>query len=152
MHDHEQPATDTSTWLGVNETLHEQNSLGWNQFIDRFLAASWISKQQPYLTFIEKKTTGKRWASRLITQLWEIAWAMWKHRMKILDTPDSQSLIALMTELDLQIQAHFTRFYDQPIPVMQRWFNQPPHIIALETADFKQQWIELVDSAWAHDS
>jgi hypothetical protein len=75
---------------------------------------------------------------------------MWKHRMKILDTPDSQSLIALMTELDLQIQAHSTRFHDQPIPAMQRWFNQPPHIVALKTVDFKQQWIELVDYAWAN--
>jgi hypothetical protein len=72
--------------------------------------------------------------------------------MKILDTPDSQSLIALMTELDLQIQARFTRFYNQPIPAMQRWFNHPSHIVPLETADFKQQWIELVDSAWAHHS
>jgi hypothetical protein len=72
--------------------------------------------------------------------------------MQILDTPDSQSLIALMTKLDLQIQARFTRFHDQPIPAMQRWFNQPPHIVALETVDFKQQWIKLVDSAWAHHS
>jgi hypothetical protein len=72
--------------------------------------------------------------------------------MKILDMPYSQSLIALMTELDLQIQARFTRFHDQPIPVMQRWCNQPPHIVGLETVDFKHQWIEVVDSAWAHHS
>jgi hypothetical protein len=76
-HNHEQPATDDySTWSGVNETLLEQNSLGWNRFIDGFLADSWIATQQSYLTYIEKKTTGKRWASRLITQLWEIAWDM----------------------------------------------------------------------------
>jgi hypothetical protein len=150
-HDHQVPTTTTSTWPGVNETLHEQNSLGWNRFIDGFLADSWISTQQSYLTFIEKKTTGKTWVGRLIIQLWEIAWDMWKHRIKILDTPDSQSLIALMSELDLQIQARFNRFHDQPIPAMQRrWFNQPPHIVALETVDFKQQWIELVDSACAH--
>jgi hypothetical protein len=72
--------------------------------------------------------------------------------MKIINTPDSQTLLALSTHLDKQIQARFTRFHDQPILEMQRWFSQPAHIVALETVDFKQQWIEMVDTAWAfHD-
>jgi hypothetical protein len=108
-----------------------------------------LDTQQSYLTFIGKKTTSKRWASRLITELWEIAWDMWRHRMKIINTSDSQSLLALSTDLDVKIQARFTRFLDQPILEMRRWFSQPAHIVALETVDFKQQWIEMVDSAWA---
>jgi hypothetical protein len=146
----EEPITITSTWPGVEQTFSDQANLGWHRFVDGFLTDSWISTQQSYLTFISKKTTGKRWTSRLITQLWEVAWDMWSHRKKILDTPESQSLLALMNELDLQIQSRFNKFHDRPIPAMQRWFNQPMHIVALETVDFKQQWIELVDSAWAH--
>jgi hypothetical protein len=149
-HGERQPTHPHSAWPGVDATFDEQANLGWNKFIDGFLSHYWISTQQSYLTYISKKTTGKRWTSRLITQLWEIAWDMWKHRMKIVDTPDSQALISLMTELDIKIQTRFTRFQEQPIQAMQRWFNQPPLILALETVDFKQQWIELVDSAWAH--
>ena len=149
-HDQRLPNHITPTWPGVHETLIDQATLGWNRFIDGFITGAWISTQQAYLLFIGKKTTGKRWASRLIKQLWEVAWDMWKHRKKLLDQPNSQTLIALMTELDLQIQARFNRFQALPIPAMQRWFQQPPHILALETMDFKQQWIELVGTAWNH--
>jgi hypothetical protein len=58
-------------------------------------------------------------ASRLIVQLWEIAWDMWRHHMKILETPYSQSLLTQMTVLDKQIQARFTSFHTDPIPEMQ---------------------------------
>jgi hypothetical protein len=33
------------------------------------------------------------------------------------------------------------------IPELQRWFAQPVDHVALETLDFKQQWLELVDTA-----
>jgi hypothetical protein len=69
------------------------------------------------------------------------------HHMKILDTPDSQTFLTEITKMVTQIHAIFSRFYDNPIPNMQRWFNQPAHVVALETVDFKQQWIEMVDSA-----
>jgi hypothetical protein len=72
---------------------------------------------------------------------------MWRHRMKILDTPDSQSLLAQMTVLDEQIQERFTCFHTDPIPELQRWFAQPVDHVALETLDFKKQWLEIVDSA-----
>jgi hypothetical protein len=72
---------------------------------------------------------------------------MWRHRMKILETPDSHALLTQMTILDLQIQERFTSFQADPIPELQRWFAQPANHVALETLDFKEQWIEFVDSA-----
>jgi hypothetical protein len=72
---------------------------------------------------------------------------MWRHRMKILDNPDSQSLLAQMIVLDAQIQERFNQFADDPIPELQHWFAQPADHIAFETLNFKQQWLELVDSA-----
>ena len=149
-HDQRPIESPPSTWPGVEDTFQAQANLGWNKFVDGFITHMWSSTQQSYLTFIRKKMTGKRWASRLINQLWEIAWDMWKHRMKILETPDSQSLLALTAKLDTQIQARFNCFQDHHIPAMQRWFSQPPTILTLETVDFKQQWIELVGSAWNH--
>jgi hypothetical protein len=51
--------------------------------------------------------------------------------MKILDTPDSQSLLTQMTALDVQIQDRFSSFYDDSIPEMQRWwFAQPADHVA----------------------
>jgi hypothetical protein len=67
--------------------------------------------------------------------------------MKIVDTIDSQSLITQMAALDLQVQDRFNCFHDKPVPAMQRWFSQPANTVALETLDFKQQWLNMVDAA-----
>jgi hypothetical protein len=108
-----------------------------------------MATQQSYLEFLSKKMTGKRWASRLIMQLWEDAWDMWRHRMKIVNTIDSQSLIAQMAALNLQVQDRCNCFHDTPIPAMQQWFSQPANTVALvETLHFKQQWLDMVDAAW----
>jgi hypothetical protein len=80
--------------------------------------------------------------------MWEVAWDMWRHRMKIVDTMDSQALIVQMNALDIQIQERFDRFHTTPIPAMQRWFSQPANTVALESLDFKQQWLNMVDAAW----
>jgi hypothetical protein len=110
----------TSDWPGVTRTLQEQEAMGWNKLVDGFIVESWLETQQLYLEFINKKTTGKRWASRLIVKLWEITWDMWRHWMKILETPDSHALLAQMTVLDLQIQERFTSFQKDPITELQR--------------------------------
>jgi hypothetical protein len=65
----------------------EQDPLGWNPFFDGFITDSWLATQHTFLTFIQKKAASKRWASRFINQLWEIAWEIWQHHMIILETP-----------------------------------------------------------------
>jgi hypothetical protein len=69
--------------------------------------------------------------------------------MKIVDSNDSQSLIVQMAALDIQVQERFNRFHDNPLPAMQRWFSQLANTVALESLDFKQQWLNMVDAAWA---
>jgi hypothetical protein len=118
-HDDRTTQPTTSDCQVVQQTLHEQQTLGWNLFFDGFITHSWMATQQSYLEFLSKKTTCKRWTSRLIMQLWEVTWDMWRHRMKIVDTIDSQYLIAQMAALDLQFQDRFNRFHDTPIPAMQ---------------------------------
>jgi hypothetical protein len=131
-HDDRPTQPTTSDWPAVEQTLHDQQTLGWNLFFDGFITHSWMSTQQSYLEFLSKKTTGiilskktagKRWLSRLIMQLWEVTWDIWRHRMKIVDTIDSQSLNAQMATLDIQVQDRFNRFHDTLIPAMQRWFS-----------------------------
>jgi hypothetical protein len=148
-HDDRPTLTTESDWPTVEQALNDQQALGWHLFFDGFIAQSWMAIQQSYLEFLSKKMTGKRWLSRLIIQLWEVTWDMWRHRMKIVHTIDSQSLIAQMATLDIQVQERFDCFYDQPSPAMQRWFNQPANNVALESLDLKQQWLTMVDAAWA---
>jgi hypothetical protein len=68
-HDHDPLQRPDCDRPGVNQTLDEQAELGCDKFVDGFIATSWMATQQSYLEYIAKKTTGKRWASRLIVQL-----------------------------------------------------------------------------------
>jgi hypothetical protein len=66
-------------------------------------------------------------------------------------TIKSQTMIAQMTALDTQVQERFNRFNNLPIQEMYRWFSQEPATaIALETLDFKQQWLEWLPVGICH--
>jgi hypothetical protein len=67
--------------------------------------------------------------------------------MKIAETPDNASRLAHMALLDDQIQTRFEQYEDNPLPELRRWFSQPMQSIQTETEDFKEQWIQMVDTA-----
>ena len=67
--------------------------------------------------------------------------------MKIAETPDNASRIAHMLLLDLQIQTRYEQYDDDPQPEMRRWFSQTMQSVQTETQDFKEQWIQMVDTA-----
>jgi hypothetical protein len=67
--------------------------------------------------------------------------------MKIAETPDNASRLAHMSLLDEQIQTQFEQHKNNPLPELRRWFSQPMQSIQTETEDFKEQWIQMVDTA-----
>jgi hypothetical protein len=146
-HDHLPPTSPTSDWPGISEIFTQQNATGWRSFFDGFINEGWIEIQQAYYTFLEKRNTGRRWASQLIRKFWSISWDLWRHRMKIAETPDNASRLAHMALLDDQIQTRFEQYEDNPLPELRRWFSQPMQSIQTETEDFKEQWIQMVDTA-----
>jgi hypothetical protein len=67
--------------------------------------------------------------------------------MKIADTPDNASRLAHMLLLDQQIQERYNTHTPNTRPDLRRWFLQPIDSVQAETLDFKEQWIQMVDSA-----
>jgi hypothetical protein len=142
------PATViVSDWSGLLDLFTQQHITGWRPFFDGFIHEGWIEIQQAYYTFLERRNTGRRWASQLIRKFWGISWDLWRHRMKIADTPDNASRLAHMLLLDDRIQTRYEQNATEPIPELHRWFSPTMQSLQTETQDFKEQWIQMVDTA-----
>jgi hypothetical protein len=149
-HDDNGPITITVDWPGLHDTNRQQNDLGWRHFHDGFLVSGWAAIQQAYYDFLGKRHTGRRWASQLIRRLWTTSWDLWRHRMKIINTPDNVSRINHTALVDQQIQERYDSYHHDPQIELRRWFSQELPTIQNETLDFKEQWLQLVDTAFTY--
>jgi hypothetical protein len=146
----------SSTWrlplntsLPVRRALRSQFDLGPEALADGIIHRSWTETQQLYYEFLGRRRTGFRWHSQLIRRIWTIAWDLWRHRLKILDSPDSLALARQHDSLNSRIDLAFR---DRPLllqPSAQRWFARTPSALYLESLDFKHLWLEMVASILA---
>jgi hypothetical protein len=67
--------------------------------------------------------------------------------MKIAETPDNASRLVHMSLLDEQIQTRYVQNANDPQPELRHWFSQTMQSVQTETQDFKEQWIQMVDTA-----
>ena len=144
----------TSSWPGLTSAITKQQQYGIRHLFNGFVISDWIEVQQRYYQWLKRRNTGLRWAIRLITLCWEIAWDMWRHRMKIAHTTDSQVVIVNAAILDQAIICRFQQFQslpDTPSAHLSRWFSSPIDTVTGENADFKQQWLEAVNAVWRFD-
>jgi hypothetical protein len=99
--------------------------------------------------YLQKRNTGRRWASQLIRRFWTTAWDLWHHRTKIISTPNNASGIVHIALVDQQIQERYDQFAAEPHhQEMNRWFLQPIDELHGEPLDSKEQWIQIVDTAF----
>ena len=135
------------SWHPCQEVIRTQTPIGWQYMIDGFLSSHWASTQQKYFEWLGRRQTGRRWVSKLLKQLWNLSWVMWRHRQDINSTPESKTLVAIHDHLDSQIIDEFDKYATHPSNRLHRWFSQPLTALRLEDADFKHQWLEAVHSA-----
>lgn len=127
-----------------NHTFASQQRAGTVRVMDGFLVSQWAEVQQKYYEWIQKRYTGRRWLSRLIQKLWEIAWDLWRHRQKVLQTPTALFISQRHTNLDRQITQAYQQHFPTPTPRLARWFSQPLPSLLAESLDFKQQWLAMI--------
>jgi hypothetical protein len=145
----DQPTTARDfDWPGVTDVNLRQNELGWEIFYDGFLIPDCAAIQQAYYEYLKKRNTGRRWASQLIRCFWTTAWDLWRHRIKILSTPDNASRIAHIALVDQQIQEWYgEKFAQAPRHGMNQWFSKPIDQLLGEPLNSKEQWMQIVDAA-----
>ena len=124
----------------------EQEDIQPELMVKGFIPEAWAESQDSYYKWINRRTTGKRWAERLIKQLWEIAWDMWSHRKKIEKSPESLLQAQRHANSNSLIQTEYEQQHDYPNDRLQRWFRRPLDEVLSHDLNFKQQWLEVVSS------
>ena len=130
----------------VRHAFRQQQRIGPDHVMFGWWASGWAEAQHAYLLSISKRTTGKRWLSRLIKKQWEIAWDLWRHRMEVSSTPDSFSLSRAHEQINASIRALYAQNVGSEHPPLQRWFQQPLHILLQQPLSFKEDWTSMVHS------
>lgn len=126
--------------------FQKQQQQGTHKVLFGWWAEGWAEIQQAYYVSLSRKTTGKRWLSRLIRKQWEIAWDLWRHRLGVAATPDSFSLARAHESINVAIQDAFTRLSASNYQPLRRWFKQPIHVVQQQHLAFKQDWLSMVQS------
>jgi len=128
----------------IRTTFTQQRRLGTDSLVFGWWATGWAETQDAYYKSLGKRTTGKRWLSRLIRKQWEIAWDLWRHRMKVANEPESFTIAREHERLNAAITIEYQRLSGTRLPPLRRWFRRPlPHLLQQNLA-FKQDWLHVV--------
>ncbi len=125
----------------------DQTVIGWNQFLDGWLAQSWQVHQEGVWQSAKSRQSSRRWVAELIKKLWNMSWDMWAHRNGILH----QSPVARQDILEKQANDQIHALYEGGMQALPRdaigLLRKPKeHLLQLPLTT-KQQWIELVKTA-----
>jgi hypothetical protein len=129
-------------------TFVEQARIGTRHVLDGFLSPTWSHTQNLYYQGIGRRTTGTQWTSRLIRMIWQIAWDLWLHRRRIKESVDNCALPELHHTLNQAINRAFEEYNSNPAPdpSRARWFFRSASQLHKETLDWKNRWLEMVNS------
>lgn len=130
----------------IEATFKQQANMGKDQVLYGWWVTGWAEAQHAYLISLSRRTTGRRWLSRLIKKQWEVSWDLWRHRLQVAASPDSFSLALAHDQTNEEIQALYLGASCSIISPLQRWFQQPLPLLLQQPLAFKQDWIVMVRS------
>ena len=128
------------------ETAKRQLSLGQTTVFKGFLSEDWIGIQDDFLRWNSRRTTGERWISRLIKQLWEVAWDLWQFRIDIIKKGNTATEILIRQDLNQQITQRYNEYQLNPLPSLTKWFLRSRQEISEYSVENQRQWIEQIDA------
>ena len=121
-----------------------QQHMGIEKIFDGLFVTSWAETQHRYYQWLDRRTTGQRWLARLILKLWEIAWDLWSHRYKVMNSPDSLTIARQHIALDEAIMHAYDSHTPNTPRHLTRWFARSIQTMLAEPLDFKRQWLEMI--------
>ena len=129
-------------------SMDQQNDIGWQSFLEGWIAMDWECVQQEYYDFLKSRKTGKRWIIALIKKLWLVAWDLWEHRNNILHTQTNaiskeklQTANRKLSKLFCKYQAVLSSTIDKYL------FEVPLQQLLQKDLHYKEEWIKNLESA-----
>jgi len=127
----------------------DQMAIGWERFLDGWLAKSWRLHQEGFWQGARSRRSSKCWVAELIKKLWNVSWDMWAHQNGILH----QSPVARQDILEKQVNDQIRAIYEGGMQALPRdaigllW--KPKEQTLQLPLTTKQQWLESVTNAIA---
>ncbi len=87
----------------LQDATDEQTIIGWNLFLEQWIAIEWEMIQQAYYNLIKSWRMGKRWLISIIKKLCQAAWDLWDHRNKVLHEKENTVMQLQVRQLESQI-------------------------------------------------
>jgi hypothetical protein len=91
----------------IQEALHLQDDISWDNFFKGRVITDWEAIQVAYYSWCNSSKSGRRWTIALIQKLWDIAWDLWEHRISIIHDEANAMILHNMAEVDEKIQTQF---------------------------------------------
>jgi len=106
----------------VFQAFSDQQKIGWDRFLEGFIASQWANIQQDYLTKInETRSTGNSWATKLVQKLWGILHSVWNTRNEYIH--NSENMIEIIHG-GQHLQEAIRKEYEQGIQVLHKDFKR----------------------------
>ena len=143
-HDNRQPTAETYNNTSINQAVHNQNQIGWQSFIEGFLAKEWTLCQKEHMRKSKKSPT--LWMAKLQNKIWQIAWTMWEHRNKHLHEKNEHEHITSLEALNEQIRIEMEKGLETLPRRYSRLFKTSLQVRLKDSTEHKRQWLT---SVWA---
>jgi hypothetical protein len=128
----------------IQRALIDQGTIGWLSMMKGRIASSWQAIQHQYAIEENLKTSPRRWASLLVSELWNISWQIWLARNSILHDQKLGPLERI-DELDCIIREEWNLGYRSLAPADQSLFKGITIEALLDKRPaYKKTWIAQV--------
>jgi hypothetical protein len=135
-----------TTAVATATAFTTQLQIGLRPILDGFFSPEWARAQQLHYDSLGRRSTGTQWLSQITRRIWQIAWEMWIHRRKILESTEAHTLPALHMALNASIDEAYLAYqsHPSPAPSLARWFARASRLLHKESLDWKTRWLEMI--------
>ena len=127
-------------------TLLEQLELGWFATLSGFLHPNLIELQHRYYLIIRRRKTGRKWASNLIKQFWNIIHSLWVNRCSVLHNSDAIHRLHGLPLLRDAIEAEYNRGIGDMPHSYRSYFYTPLYVLLKQSPHYLKGWFLVIRS------
>jgi len=143
----QQWATNKTPRQTANSFVEEQQKIGWDRMLDRWLTQRWRDHQEQIWKIGKSQISSLRWTAALIQKLWKVSWDMWDHRNKELHASTEQQQQILHSLVNKQIKKLYAGGAQQLPRDALKFLCTPKEVVMQYLLAPKQLWVESVTTA-----
>ena len=139
---HQGLASDT-----LNEAIHDQTLLGWEQFMLGRMVTTWRLAQGDYTTQWQPFLNSKNWIPNLVRRIWQLSHTLWLHRNEILFSREVSIDKYDMKEVDRKIRQEWNKGADGLLRIDRTQFNTTLRKLLRKPDDERREWLAYITQA-----